>query len=50
MSEKDKNDFDTVLICKYTVPIYLAIGKEYQRLILCVTNGQMNLLIKEIYQ
>ena len=29
-------DFDSVKLCKYTVPSFLSIGKEYQRLIIDV--------------
>ncbi|WP_294355195.1 hypothetical protein [uncultured Clostridium sp.] len=29
-------EFDSVKLCKYTIPTYLSIGKEYQRLILDV--------------
>ena len=35
-----KGEFDTVSTCKYDVPSYLAIGKDYQRLIIDVGSKQ----------
>ena len=37
-------EFDTVLLCKYTVPNFQSIGKVYQRLILSVIKAQDNLV------
>lgn len=38
------SDFDTVNICKYTVPGFLAIGKVYQRLILDIMGDGNNVI------
>ena len=37
-------EFDTVSLCKYTVPNFQAIGRVYQRLILSVIREQDNLI------
>ena len=37
-------EFDTVSLCKYKVPSYLAIGKEYQRLIIDVKKEEEDII------
>jgi hypothetical protein len=37
-------DFDSVGLCKYNVPSFQAIGKEYQRLIVDVSSQQDNIV------
>lgn len=37
-----EGNFDSVGLCKYTVPSFQAIGKEYQRLIIDVSSEQDN--------
>lgn len=39
-----EGDFDSVGLCKYTVPSFQAIGKEYQRLIIDVRSEQDNIV------
>ena len=39
-----EGDFDSVGLCKYTVPSFQAIGKEYQRLIIDVSSEQYNIV------
>lgn len=39
-----EGDFDSVGLCKYTVPSFQAIGKDYQRLILDVCSEQDNIV------
>ena len=38
-----EGDFDSVGLCKYNVPSFQAIGKEYQRLIMDVSSEQENI-------
>ena len=39
-----EGNFDSVGLCKYTVPSFQAIGKEYQRLIIDVSSEQYNIV------
>jgi hypothetical protein len=39
-----EGDFDSVGLCKYIVPSFQAIGKEYQRLIIDVSTDQDNIV------
>ncbi|WMJ81663.1 hypothetical protein RBU49_05300 [Clostridium sp. MB40-C1] len=39
-----EGDFDSVGLCKYSVPSFQAIGKEYQRLIIDVSSEQDNIV------
>ena len=39
-----EGDFDSVGLCKYKVPSFQAIGKEYQRLIIDVSSEQDNIV------
>lgn len=41
--------FDTVAECEYTVPRYTAIGRVYQRLILCETGGDAVQTILDVF-
>jgi hypothetical protein len=43
-----EGDFDSVGLCKYNVPSFQAIGKEYQRLIMDVSSEQEN-IVKVLY-
>ncbi|NKF08770.1 hypothetical protein J1C67_19180 [Clostridium gasigenes] len=44
--------FDSVGLCKYNVPSFQAIGKEYQRLIIDVSSEKSNIvdMIYEVFQ
>jgi hypothetical protein len=39
-----EGDFDSVGLCKYAVPSFQAIGKEYQRLIIDVLSEENNII------
>lgn len=39
-----EGDFDSVGLCKYVVPSFQAIGKEYQRLIIDVLSEENNVI------
>lgn len=39
-----EGDFDSVGLCKYNVPSFQVIGKEYQRLIIDVSSNQDNIV------
>ena len=39
-----EGDFDSVGLCKYNVPSFQVIGKEYQRLIIDVSSEQDNIV------
>lgn len=43
-----EGDFDSVELCKYNVPNFQAIGKEYQRLIMDVSSEKEN-IVKVLY-
>ena len=47
-----EGDFDSVGLCKYNVPSFQAIGKEYQRLIIDVRSEQDNIVdvLYEVFQ
>ena len=47
-----EGDFDSVGICKYNVPSFQAIGKEYQRLIIDVRSEQDDIVdvLYEVFQ
>lgn len=47
-----EGDFDSIALCKYTVPSFQAIGKEYQRLILDVYSEQDKIVdvLYEVFQ
>lgn len=47
-----EGDFDSVGLCKYKVPSFQAIGKEYQRLIIDVSSEQDNIVdvLYEVFQ
>ncbi|GAA0180283.1 hypothetical protein SH2C18_30050 [Clostridium sediminicola] len=47
-----EGDFDSVGLCKYTIPSFQSIGKEYQRLILDVSLERDNIVdvLYEVFQ
>ncbi|MBU3135779.1 hypothetical protein KPL39_05805 [Clostridium gasigenes] len=48
----EEGHFDSVGLCKYNVPSFQAIGKEYQRLIIDVSSEKSNIvdMIYEVFQ